>query len=100
MRFAAPTEKYPERRTDRDINLCQWWTPTWLVEAMVKLSGIPKGAYVLEPAAGSGAIVRALKTAGTSAMHDAGLLTPDAPVSDAEAGWVVRRLAELLDEVI
>lgn len=64
MRFAAPTEKYPERCTNRDINLCQWWTPTWLAEAMVRLGRIPKGAYVLEPAAGNGAIVRALKAAG------------------------------------
>lgn len=65
-RFAAPSKSDPDRRTDRDLLLSQWWTPADLAEYLVKWAGITLGDHVLEPAAGTGAIVAALLAAGAS----------------------------------
>lgn len=64
LRFAAPCKSDPDRRTDRDLLLSQWWTPPELAAYLVKWAGIHASSHVLEPAAGTGAIVAALLEAG------------------------------------
>lgn len=44
----------------RDVNLDQWWTPSWLARWLVDWAQLQDDDVVLEPGAGSGAIVRAI----------------------------------------
>lgn len=66
LKEQAPPQDGTPAAGERDIAQDQWWTPAALAQVMVELAGVQPGDHVLEPSAGSGAIVEALLAAGAT----------------------------------